>query len=215
MVRIKHRYLVVHILYPTQIGDKTSSKAITSNVLQFHRPSPASVDIPLLLRLIRGSVEYMYGDYGAGLIASSLKIVYFSQATSTAIIRVAAAHYRILWAGVTWITHLGKTSKRNPVDGGDGESCVFRVVRTCGTIRKAQDEVVRRAKEEIKSVKAGERRERQDALPVDIFGTVNKSSARKYGRSAGGKEVDMQMELTRDEDECSEDDEDTRNEGLG
>ena len=158
MVRLKHRYLVLHILYPTTLS--LSHGSITTpkpTLLHLHRPTVQSIDVPHLLRLIKSSIEYMYGDYGLGLILPSLKIVYFSPATSTAIIRVARAHYRILWASLTWMTSLGKGggTKTDGERQGEGGQCVIRVVRVCGTIRKAEEEVVRRAREAIGRVKEG------------------------------------------------------------
>ena len=145
MVRLKHRYLTVHVLYPT---DTTRAQATAAPLLQFHRPSPAGVDAAQLLRLIRRSVEYMYGDYGLGLVASSLKINYWSAATSTAIVRVTRNHFRILWGALTWITDIGRNGGYNK-ENDRLTACVFRVVRTSGTIRKAEEDVIRRAKEEI------------------------------------------------------------------
>lgn len=148
MVRIKHRYLVVRILYPAT--QATVSKSIVNHsnqdLLDLYRPSPQSLDTHNLFRLIRTSIEYMYGDYGVGLVLPSLKITYFSSATSTAIFRVARAHYRILWGALSWITSLGQ-------GGSGGDPCVFRVVRVSGTIRKAEEDVINRAKAEIRRAK--------------------------------------------------------------
>ena len=150
MVRLKHRYLTVHVLYPS---DSPRAQSATATVLQFHRPSPPGVDSAHLLRLIKRSVEYMYGDYGLGLVASSLKIKYWSPATSTAIIRVTRSHFRILWAALTWITELGRIGSQDR-GGQRPQECVFRVVRCSGTIRKAEEDVIRRAKAEILKAKA-------------------------------------------------------------
>lgn len=148
MVRIKHRYLVVRILYPAT--QATVSKSIVNHsnqdFLNLNRPSPQSLDTRNLFRLIRTSIGYMYGDYGVGLVLPSLKITYFSSATSTAILRVARAHYRILWGALSWITSLGQ-------GGSGGDPCVFRVVRVSGTIRKAGEDVINRAKAEIRRAK--------------------------------------------------------------
>ena len=133
--------------------------------MQFQRPTP-SLDIPKLLRLIRSSVAYMYGDYGLGLVSPSLKINYFSQSTSTIIIRVARAHYRILWAALTWLTGTGEPDSRLSGAEARNTECVFRTVRVCGTIRKAEEEVIGMAKEEIRkatsvaSINSSEGRER-------------------------------------------------------
>lgn len=66
-----------------------------------------------------------------------LIVKYFSQATSTAIIRVSRDHYRLVWAALTFITRLPE-----PVD----QPCVIQVVRVSGTIKKAEEEAIRRAR---------------------------------------------------------------------
>ena len=68
-------------------------------------------------------------------------VKYFSPATSTAIIRVSRDHYRLVWAALTFTTRLPK-----PVD----QACVMQVVRVSGTIKKAEEEAIRRARMSIK-----------------------------------------------------------------
>lgn len=92
--------------------------------------------------------------------------MYLSQATSTAIIRCSREYYRIVWAALTLFTRLPqaeKSDKAVPV--------VVQVVRVSGTIRKAEEEAVRRARrmmararQEEKDIKAG------GTLLDDIFG---------------------------------------------
>ncbi|KAL9103899.1 MAG: hypothetical protein Q9163_001092 [Psora crenata] len=148
MVRLKHRYLILQLLYPESLGPKpTKPPSTVSTLLQIHRSSPPDLTAQLLHRGIKDEVGYMYGDYGVGLISSSLKINYLSLATSTAIIRVARAHYRIVWAALTWMTKAPSARK------GEGPDCVLRVVRVCGTIRKAEEEVISRARADILRVK--------------------------------------------------------------
>ena len=77
MVRIKQRYLLVHILYPypTDPAAKNSSKSQENalpQLVQFHRPSPDDLTPQLLVRTIRDQVLLLYGDYGLGLVSSSL-----------------------------------------------------------------------------------------------------------------------------------------------
>ena len=77
MVRIKHRYLLVNILYPEDSKDKKYSKGPSGEdapyAIQFRRPSDDRVDAKLLARLIRDGVAELFGDYGSGMIASSLQ----------------------------------------------------------------------------------------------------------------------------------------------
>lgn len=81
MVRIKHRYLLVNILYPEQQDREGRSTGITKNVpdlVNFHRPTPDDITPQLLIRAIKDHVSLMYGDYGIGMITSSLNGVFIS-----------------------------------------------------------------------------------------------------------------------------------------
>lgn len=72
MVRIKHRYLLLNILYPSE--DKSAKK--DENLpwtVQFRRPSSDKLNGRILMRLIRDGVSELFGDYGAGMVAGSLQ----------------------------------------------------------------------------------------------------------------------------------------------
>lgn len=77
MVRLKHRYLLVNILYPQ--SKSASSNGISGQEdelpysVQFHHPSSDNIDARFLLKLIRDGVAELFGDYGSGMIAGSLK----------------------------------------------------------------------------------------------------------------------------------------------
>jgi ribonuclease P/MRP protein subunit POP5 len=64
-------------------------------------------------------------------------VKYLSHATSTFILKIHRAHYRLLWAALTVMDHV-------PVK--NGRPCIFRVVRVSGTIRRVEEEAVRQAK---------------------------------------------------------------------
>ncbi|GAB1727286.1 hypothetical protein NU195Hw_g352t1 [Hortaea werneckii] len=146
MVRLKHRYLLVNILYPdprttnVRIATETADQNAPYS-LQFRQPSSQQLNIKILLRIIRDGVAELFGDYGSGKVAGTLQIKYFSPATSTAIIRVSRDHYRLVWAALSFCSFLPK-----PVS----QPCVFQVVRVSGTIRKAEEEAIRRARISIK-----------------------------------------------------------------
>ncbi|KAF2721530.1 hypothetical protein K431DRAFT_206595, partial [Polychaeton citri CBS 116435] len=141
MVRLKHRYLLVNILYPEDTSNNPYKRASASNdtgdlpwTVVFHRPSADNAS-KVFLRMIRDAIGEVFGDYGSGMTAGSLKLIYFSPATSTAIIRAPRAHFRLLWAALSLITRLP-----HPVN----EPCVLQVVRVSGTIRKIEEEAIRR-----------------------------------------------------------------------
>ncbi|GAM85878.1 hypothetical protein ANO11243_038880 [Dothideomycetidae sp. 11243] len=135
MVRLKHRYLLLQILYPDSPQSLPGS-------LVFHSPSSDTLTAASLAKTIRESVVELFGDYGAGMTSFSLVVKYLSTPTSTAIVRVTRAHYRLVWAACSSLTHI-------PDRGRQGMECVIRVVRVSGSIRKAELEAVRRAKEAI------------------------------------------------------------------
>ena len=77
MVRIKHRYLLVNILYPespaTTNKHNSQKPEDVPYTVEFHQPSSDRMDAKLLLRLIRDGVSELFGDYGSGMIAPSLQ----------------------------------------------------------------------------------------------------------------------------------------------
>ncbi|KAJ9623188.1 RNA-binding protein pop5 [Taxawa tesnikishii (nom. ined.)] len=138
MVRLKHRYLLINILYPGE-ADKSGIRAKDDvpAVVQFHAPTSDALTAGKLAGAIKDGVSDLFGDYGAGMVAGSLQIKYLSPATSTAIVRVSRAHYRLVWAALTYLGRLP-----HPVN----RECVIQVVRVSGTIRKSEEEAIRRAK---------------------------------------------------------------------
>jgi ribonuclease P/MRP protein subunit POP5 len=79
MVRIKHRYLLVEILYPpdsTLLSSTggTTSESLTSSSLQLnthlhiHAPTRDSFTPGALAGMLRDEVAAMYGDWGVGKV---------------------------------------------------------------------------------------------------------------------------------------------------
>ncbi|TIA86221.1 hypothetical protein D6C76_00427 [Aureobasidium pullulans] len=187
MVRLKHRYLLLNILYPdAETPTKPSTDAELPHVISFHRPSSDKLNAQLLARIIRDGVAELFGDYGSGMIAASLVVKYLSPATSTAIVRVSRAHYRLVWAALSFVTRLPK-----PID----QNCVIQVVRVSGTIRKAEEEAIRRAKAAI--IRATARDKGAEFILDKMLGKDDKTNTRA-GASMGIISDD-------DEDEMDED----------
>ncbi|KAI9679468.1 MAG: hypothetical protein M1817_005490 [Caeruleum heppii] len=169
MVRLKNRYLLVNILSPTSAENAPptfrSIPAPTTpslhdalpEVIQFHRPCPDTLTAQGLTKTIKGQMALLYGDYGVGAIAASLQgttlpcsnvfsVKYISPITSTFILRVSRAHYRLVWAALSFLTDLP----------GLGRPCVLQVVRVSGTIRKVEEEAIRRARMLVLKAKKAE-----------------------------------------------------------
>jgi len=77
MVRIKQRYLLVHILYP-DAGEPSppwhsvNAKQPLPDIVQFHQPTPDDLTQQSLVRAIREQIAFLYGDYGVGITANGL-----------------------------------------------------------------------------------------------------------------------------------------------
>ncbi|KAF2143818.1 uncharacterized protein K452DRAFT_317254 [Aplosporella prunicola CBS 121167] len=151
MVRLKHRYLLVDFLYPSAA---TTAPDLPPAV-QFHQPSSDKLTPGYLVKVIRDAIAEQFGDYGAGMTSGTLTIKYLSPATSTAIIRVARDHYRLVWAALTMLSRLPA-----PIS----QDCVIHVVRVSGTIRKAEEEAIRRAKTSMRRARGDSSAGLADAL---------------------------------------------------
>lgn len=83
---------------------------------------------------------------------------YFSPTTSTGILRCPREHHRLVWTALTFIKEIL------------GKPVVIRVVRVSGTIKKAEQEGIRRAKDEIRLVRRLEMEEdkRASTQPVGV-----------------------------------------------
>ncbi|KAJ9161893.1 Ribonuclease P/MRP protein subunit POP5 [Coniochaeta hoffmannii] len=174
MVRFKERYLLVNILQPQ--GDASTTKKPDKpvpDILIYNRPTTDHVTPQSLLRAIRAQVAMLFGDYGSGAVDRSLQVKYLSLATSTFILRISRAHYRLVWAALTTMDEL---PARN------GKPCTFRVVRVSGTIRKIEEEAVRRAKQIMLAAEeemAGKKSASDDALGA-LFGKSGGPSAGEF-----------------------------------
>lgn len=170
MVRIKNRYLLLNILYP---GSHTTSKTTPPTALSSQAPTPDYIDAGRFLAHVRYHISLLFGDFGLGASLSALKVVYFSAATSTAIIRVPRNHHRLVWAALSHITELP-----GPRRGGGGATCVVRVVHVSGTIRKAEEELLRRAKRDVVRAKLAQDGE-QMAWMTGVADRTAKGKARE------------------------------------
>ncbi|OTB06519.1 hypothetical protein M426DRAFT_29458, partial [Hypoxylon sp. CI-4A] len=134
MVRIKERYLLVKILYPHDLG----SRSELPDVVVINQPTTDQLNASALLRAIRAEVASLFGDYGSGALTLLFLLVkYLSPATSTFILKISRSSYRLVWSALTFMNFI-------PVRGG--KPCVFRVVHVSGTMRKVEEEAIRRAR---------------------------------------------------------------------
>ncbi|KAJ0115353.1 rpp14 family protein [Diaporthe amygdali] len=144
MVRIKERYLLVNIVYPEAVQDQ--AKAGLPDLLLYNQPTANACNGRSIQYAIKAQITELFGDYGAGAVERSLRVKYLSNATSTCILQCSREHYRLVWAALTMMKHV-------PTKQGPGLPCVFRVVRVSGTIKKVEEDAIRRAKQLILAAK--------------------------------------------------------------
>jgi len=96
----------------------------------------------------------------------------------------------LVWAALTFITHLSK-----PLD----QPCVIQVVRVSGTIRKAEEEAIRRARLSIRRAEAAAKRFEVSAAEA--------AGATGVAAEADDEDVDM-LGGIEDVDEPGDEDED-------
>ncbi|TGJ78244.1 hypothetical protein E0Z10_g10524 [Xylaria hypoxylon] len=170
----------VNILYPTELG----TRANLPDVVVLNQPTTDELTHAALLRAIRAEVAALFGDYGSGAIEGGVK--YLSQATSTFILRIARASYRFVWTALSFM---------NSIPVKNGKQCVFQVVHVSGTIRKAEEEAIRRARSLMFEAKGGQATKASDPLS-NIFSTSNRP---RRGAPAKGpseeEEYDSDVEM--------------------
>jgi ribonuclease P/MRP protein subunit POP5 len=72
MVRVKHRYLLVNILYPSEVSPQLQKEGPHSpDIIKFHRPSPTELNQGLLRRTIIDSIKSLYGENGIAYAGGS------------------------------------------------------------------------------------------------------------------------------------------------
>ncbi|KAF7590627.1 hypothetical protein BBP40_002575 [Aspergillus hancockii] len=156
MVRIKHRYLLVDILYPdTSTWPSTSQIKKTpqqaQSQLRIHAPTSDVLTPSLLAKMVREEVAEIFGDWGVGRLggvgAGGVSVKYLSPATSTAIIRCPRASFRLVWTAITYMSRVPEIGDRRNVVMT--RPCVFRVIRVSGTMRKAEEVAIQKARREI------------------------------------------------------------------
>jgi ribonuclease P/MRP protein subunit POP5 len=104
-------------------------------------------------------------------------VIYLSSATSTAIIRVSRDHVRLVWAALSFVTKLPK-----PFD----TPCVVQVVRNSGTIRLAEEEAIKRARDVVRKARSSGQRTSLD----QVLKTAVAAEEREVGAGTS-EDVDM------------------------
>lgn len=66
MVRVKHRYLLIDILYPDPSSASPSGRSDKQSQLRIHAPTSDALTPSLLAKMVRDEVAEIFGDWGIG-----------------------------------------------------------------------------------------------------------------------------------------------------
>lgn len=141
MVRLKHRYVLFDVLYPpssnpNNLDQRRKSSLFSKNpkecLLQLHSPSPPSVSGRNIATLIKHVIEDHFGEIASGTIGLLVIVKYFSNKTSTGIIRCSRTDFQKVVAALALVNKI------------ENFNVVMRCVHVSGTIRKCEEFSIRR-----------------------------------------------------------------------
>ena len=107
-----------------------------------------------ILQELRRVVQYNFGDYGSGKVNSLLQIKYFSNRTSTGIIRCSREDYELVVIALTLMTKIDEL-----------EDIIVNPVKVSGTIKHIEQYAMRRSARLLAII--------QDKREVDRFEDVS------------------------------------------
>lgn len=130
MVRLKARYILFDILtVPQEPLTRCTEKEL---LLTIHSTTSPSLTQRQIAELIRKQVLKLFGDFGNGVLSSSMVVKYFSSKTSTGIIRCSRDYYQMVCCALTTITNVL------------GKDVIIRVLSVSGTIKKCEQAAIER-----------------------------------------------------------------------
>ncbi|KAK6455197.1 RNase P and RNase MRP subunit [Scheffersomyces xylosifermentans] len=138
MVRLKQRYILFDIIYPPTADSVEFSSFSTSHsnaLLTLHQTSPASISPKTLIQAIRRTIQDNYGDFGAGTAGLSVSIKYFSNKTSTGIIRCGRSSFQTVISALTLMDKI------------ESSNVLIRCIHVSGTIKKCEEYSIKRSRE--------------------------------------------------------------------
>lgn len=153
MVRLKQRYILFDILYPPKSeagGSKENledyinfNKSRQNALLTLHRTSPSNINQKSLTQAIRSVIQDHFGDLGAGTAGMQFAIKYFSNKTSTGIIRCGRLSFQMVIAALALMNKIGD------------EDVIVRCIHVSGTIKKCEEYSIKRNRELMSVLKSG------------------------------------------------------------
>ncbi|QLG73180.1 hypothetical protein HG535_0E02640 [Zygotorulaspora mrakii] len=134
MVRLKSRYILFEIVYPTGTDSITSSLETGKDIfLRHHQITPPDISSKTLLQEIRKSLQLNFGDYGLGKVSSLLQVKYFSNMTSTGILRCHREDCDLLVMALFLMKKISNTDR-----------VIVNPIKVSGTIKKIEEYSCRR-----------------------------------------------------------------------
>lgn len=161
MVRLKQRYILFDILYPPSYNTEEKedledllnfSKSPQNSLLTLHRTSPSKINQKSLTQEIRNVIQDHYGEVGAGTAGMLFTIKYFSNKTSTGIIRCSRLSFQIVVGALTLMNKLS------------GKDVIIRCIHVSGTIKKCEEYSIKKNRELMTILKKGTQRSGLDSI---------------------------------------------------
>ncbi|SCU82135.1 LAFA_0C09252g1_1 [Lachancea sp. 'fantastica'] len=157
MVRLKSRYILFELLYPTASQESTSTECSRKEILlRHHRTSAAQISTKTIIQELRKVLQYNFGDYGAGKVNSLLQMKYFSNRTSTGIIRCSREDYELVVVALTLM---------NKIEGI--EDIIVNPVKVSGTIKRIEQHAIRRSERLLTVIQNNRETEHFDNVSED------------------------------------------------
>ncbi|CDO95316.1 unnamed protein product [Kluyveromyces dobzhanskii CBS 2104] len=128
MVRLKSRYILFEILYP-DVNDEfeTVPNVTKKDILTgHHKVSPNSINVKSIMQELRKQLQINFGDFGLGKATALLQIKYFSNRTSTGIIRCGHDDHQYILMALALINQIENIG-----------SVILNPVKVSGTIKKS------------------------------------------------------------------------------
>lgn len=172
MVRLKHRYILFDILFPPSSDPRTGPQrqkfqnfqsSPKDTLLSLHETSPSAINARSIANLLRNVIQDHFGDFGGGTIGLLIIVKYFSNRTSTGIIRCSRTNFHQVMAALALVTKV------------DNFDVVMRCVHVSGTIKKCEQFSIRRSKQLI--IEMGQEKSMQSNMDelMAMFGTKEQS----------------------------------------
>ncbi|KAL3228613.1 Ribonuclease P/MRP protein subunit POP5 [Nakaseomyces bracarensis] len=135
MVRLKSRYVLFEILYPPAELKDEDFRRMEDVMMGYHRRTANYNDINsrAIIGEIRRVLQYNFGDLGSGKLNSLLHLKYFSNSTSTGIIRCHREDLSLLLITLALVNRIGDT-----------DGIIINTVKVSGTIKKLEQFAIKR-----------------------------------------------------------------------